>query len=165
MGLTETSIIKFGSSSMQNELDHIRKKAVALEKENQNLRKRLQESERLFYHIFHAASNPMIITTIKEGRIVALNEANANLNGYKSEELIGRTTSELDFWVDPNQRDIFVRKLREMGKVHNIEVSAKAKNGNIKTILLSANPITVNGKPCLLGMSKISLNKRRKLMN
>jgi PAS domain-containing protein len=83
------SSIKLGDKNMVNELEHLRRKVAELEKKCERLEKSLQQSEDRFSKIFHASSNLMTITTLREGRMVDLNEASASLGGYKREELIG----------------------------------------------------------------------------
>jgi two-component system cell cycle sensor histidine kinase/response regulator CckA len=124
-----------------------------LHSEVSELRQSLIESEERFLRIFHSASNPMLITTVKEGRIIDSNEANAKLSGFAREELIGHTTKDLGIWRDPRNRDILTKELRQKGRVHNLQMEAKTRDGEIQTILLSADPIVVNGEPCLLGIS------------
>jgi two-component system, cell cycle sensor histidine kinase and response regulator CckA len=131
---------------LSNELEHLRLRVAELEKH-------LKDSEERFFKIFHAASNPMTITTIAEGRVVYVNEANAQLGGFKRNELIGRTTKDSGVWANPDQRELFIKKLSEDGKVYNLEVEAKTRNGEVRNLLLSADPITVDGTPCLLGVS------------
>jgi two-component system, cell cycle sensor histidine kinase and response regulator CckA len=125
------------------------------------LKQRLGESEDRFLKIFHAASNPMLISTIKEGRIIEINEANEKLSGFGREDLIGRTTTEAGLWLNLSGRDTLIRELRENGNVHNLEVEVKSREGQIQTLLLSADPITVNGEPCLLGIS-MDITERKK---
>jgi two-component system cell cycle sensor histidine kinase/response regulator CckA len=139
----------------------LKRKIVELETENRQLKSALQQSEERFFKIFHAASNPMAITTVKEGRIIDLNEADARLGGFTREELIGHTIAERNLLVDPNQREVLRRKLQEEGRVHNLEVEVRTKTGDIRTVLLSLDPITVNDEPCELGFT-IDITERKK---
>jgi PAS domain S-box-containing protein len=132
------------TKEMLNEQEQLRREIAELEKSR-------KESEENFFKIFHASSNPMAITTVKEGRIVDLNEANARLGGFAREELIGRTLTELNLLADPNQRAVLRRKLDEEGRVHNLEMDVRTKTGEVRTVLLSLDPITLNDEPCELG--------------
>ncbi len=132
-----------------------------LQAENEQLKNALRQSEERFFKIFHASSNPMAITTCKEGRIVDLNEANARFGGFACEELIGHTIAELNLWADPKQEDALRRRLREEGKVHNAEACVRTKAGDIRTILLSLDQITVDDEPCELGTT-IDITERKR---
>lgn len=117
------------------------------------LGKSLQQREEPFFKLFYASSNPMAITTSKEGRIIDLNEAYARFTGYKREELIGQTTIENGIWANPEQRDKVVRRLQEKGKVHNLEAGVHTKTGDMRTILFSIDTVILNGETYLLSMA------------
>jgi len=124
-----------------------------LRNEVSKLKQRLKESEDRFLTISHSASNPMLITSVEEGRIIDSNEANAKLSGFMREELIGHTTKDAGIWFDSRNRNILIKELQANGKVHNLQMEAKARDGRIQTILLSADPVTVNSESCLLGIA------------
>jgi two-component system, cell cycle sensor histidine kinase and response regulator CckA len=138
---------------MKNELEELRAKIAELEKERNQLTKSLRTSEERFNKIFHASSNLIAITTVKDGRIIDLNEASAALGGYRREDLIGTLSKDHNLWADAKQREMVIQKLQHEGRVHNLEVGFLAKNGEIRRTLFSANPIIFNDEPCLLGVS------------
>jgi len=133
--------------------EKISQKLAELEAENERLKRDLQHSEDLFSKIFHASSNVMAIHTIKEGRFVDLNEACARLGGFKREELIGHTMEEYDLIPDGELKEKVDRKLKEEGRARNIESKIRTKDGEIRTVLFFADPVTINNEPCLLAVS------------
>jgi two-component system, cell cycle sensor histidine kinase and response regulator CckA len=141
------------AAAVENEHDDLRNEVAELRKKCARLEDHLRQSEERFYRIFHASSNMMAITTIKDGRIIELNEASANLGAFKREALIGTLSRDYGLWADSEQRDIIVRKLREEGRIHNLEVNFLAEDGEAHRALFSADPITVNDEPCLLSIS------------
>ncbi|MBN1567234.1 MAG: PAS domain S-box protein [Acidobacteria bacterium] len=130
----------------------LQNRILELEKKCSELEKNLRHSEDRFSTLFHAASNPMTIISFKEDRMVDANEACARLSGYKREELIGTLSSERTMWADAKQRDILIQKIREEGSVHNIEAPLITRAGELKKVLFSADPVNMNGEPCLLGI-------------
>ena len=82
--------------------------------------------------------------------MVDMNEASAEFGGFKREELIGASASELKLWVDPKQREQVIRTLLKEGRVQNVSVSLRSKTGDIRRVLFSADPITIDEEPCLL---------------
>jgi PAS domain S-box-containing protein len=110
----------------------------------------LRKSEEKFYKAFHHTSNLMAISTVKGGRVIDINDAYARLYGYKREEIIGHTTLELGLWADPKQRKAVMKKLQEEGRVHDLTVAMRTKSGEIRTILFSADTITLKDEPCLI---------------
>jgi two-component system cell cycle sensor histidine kinase/response regulator CckA len=135
-----------------NDLERLRRKTEDLEGKCRQLEKALRESEERFHKIFHASSNMIAISTIKEGKMIDLNEASADLGGFKREELIGSISAEQKLWADPKQRDFVARKIQKEGRVANLPVDLLAKDGNIRRVLFSADPITLNNEPCLLSV-------------
>jgi two-component system, cell cycle sensor histidine kinase and response regulator CckA len=146
---------------VENECDDLRNEVAELRKKCARLEDHLRQSEERFYRIFHASSNMMAITTIKDGRIIELNEASANLGAFKREALIGALSQDHGLWADSEQRDIIIRKLRDEGKIHNLEVSFLAEDGETHRALFSADPITINDEPCLLSIS-VDITAREK---
>lgn len=138
---------------MSREIERLSARVAELEKENRQLKKDLHHSQELFSKIFHASSNIMAIHTIKEGRFVDVNEACAALGGFKREELIGHTMEEYGLMADPELRTIVQRKMQEEGKVYNVLTRVLTKDGDARTVLFSADPVTINNEPCLLGVS------------
>ena len=138
---------------MGSELERLRQKCAELESKLDQSEKSRRESEEWFRKIFHASSNMMAIHTIKEGRFVDVNEAAASLGGFKREELIGYTMPERNLIDDPALRELIDRKLREEGRLRNMELKMRGKNGETRTVLASLDPITVNNEPCILAVS------------
>lgn len=149
------------AKNMRNELEHLRHKVAELEKQNHILGRNLQLSEDRFSKLFHTSSNLMMITTIKDGRIIDLNEASASFGGFSREELIDEKTMNYGLFEDPEQRNRMVRNLQEEGRIYNMKIKVRTKTGDVRTILLSADPITINDEPCLLSVS-IDISAREK---
>jgi two-component system, cell cycle sensor histidine kinase and response regulator CckA len=150
----EAMVVKDPKDDLCDEVAELRKKCARLEDH-------LRQSEERFFRIFHASSNMMAITTVKDGRIIELNEASANLGAFKREALIGTLSQDHGLWTDSEQRDIIVRKLREEGRIHNLEVSFFAEDRETHRVLFSADPITINDEPCLLSIS-VDITAREK---
>ena len=135
---------------MKSERKHANQ-AEELEVRCSELQKRLVQSEDRFKKFFHASSNLMMITTL-DGRIIDANEASASFGGYKREELIGCLSSELGLLADPSERASLIEKIR-IGHASNLKVRVRRKTGEIRTVLLAADSITINDEPCILSLS------------
>jgi PAS domain S-box-containing protein len=100
---------------------------------------------------FHTSPNGFAITTLAEGRYLECNDSECRLTGYSRDELIGRTSLELNFWVDPGERQALRRLLDEKGIVYNFDFCFRRKSGDIRCGLFSAALITLDGRRCVLG--------------
>lgn len=111
---------------------------------------KLSESEVKFAKYFRVTPSILTITTLAEGRFVEVNEAFERVIGFRREEVIGRTSLELNIWETPEHRTSFLRILQEEGRVRELEARFRCKQGEIIVALLSAEIIEINGKGFLL---------------
>ncbi len=113
----------------------------------------VRSSEEKFAMAFHSSPILMAITTPEEGRITELNDAFRQVLGYEREECIGHTTIELGIWADPEDRRRIVQRIREKGFARNIEVCLRGKSGEIRSVALSMEPITIDNAECFLSVA------------
>lgn len=71
------------------------------------------ESEQRFAKAFKSSPAPQVMSDIKTGRFIDVNDQWAQMLGYSREEFIGKTSRELEIWHDPGERERIVRKLVE----------------------------------------------------
>ena len=112
-----------------------------------------QQAEEKFAKAFYSAPNLMAITVPEDGTIIDINDAYLNVLGYTREECIGRTTTALNVWADPEQRSATVDHIRKEGRALNTEVNLRKKSGEISTVILSMEPITIDDKKYLLSVA------------
>jgi len=111
----------------------------------------LRLSEERFYKAFNANPASMVITSALSGRIMEVNKSFEYISGYRREEVIGKTGSEVNFYANPEDY-IRIKKLSKHGTIHNIEIKMVTKSGQTHVGLLSAEPVELNGEPCILVM-------------
>jgi PAS domain S-box-containing protein len=121
----------------------------------------LRESEEKFSIAFHSSPATIAITTLKDGRYIDVNDSYINAMGYTSKELVGRTATDVDTWVRPEDRARLFKVLKEHGRVSNEEFDFRMKSGEIRTWLFSAEKIDIAGEPCLIGVS-VDITERKK---
>jgi len=114
----------------------------------------LRRSEEKFSKVFRCSPERMAITTLKEGRYVDVNEEFLHFSGFSREEVIGRTSQELKVWIDPSERDEVVKRLCEKGEVNNYETRFRNKDGEIRTVLWSAEVIDYGGEQLILALTR-----------
>jgi two-component system cell cycle sensor histidine kinase/response regulator CckA len=114
----------------------------------------LAASEERFRKAFNASPEPMTISLWPEGRFVDCNESFLRITGYRREEVIGRTDTEVRFWPNPEDRDICMRLLQKHARVIELEVLFGAKSGEERTGLFSAEVIEIRGQQCVLAVMK-----------
>jgi PAS domain S-box-containing protein len=110
----------------------------------------LRDSERRFAQAFNASPQPMSIATLDEGRYIDINESFASVSGYEREEIIGRTSVELNIWPNQEARQQLVDRLIDQTSVRNMETQLCTKSGNVRVLLSSAEVVELDGERCLL---------------
>jgi PAS domain S-box-containing protein len=114
----------------------------------------LQRSEEKFAAAFRSNPCAMAITLFEPGTIVDVNEILVRNSGYTRDELIGSNSSELGFWVDPEERASVTADLDAHGRVAMREVRWRKKSGQVVTVLYSADTIEFDGERCVLSVAE-----------
>ncbi|PZV14072.1 MAG: hypothetical protein DCF22_09585 [Leptolyngbya sp.] len=114
----------------------------------------LAESEEKFTIIFRSSPDLITLTTLAEGRCVEANESFFDVLEYSREQLIGQRLVDLGIWGDLGDRIRFRETLQQTGQVRNLEVHSQTRTGQIKTVLVSAELIEINGETYLLGIGR-----------
>jgi PAS domain S-box-containing protein len=111
-----------------------------------------KNAEETFRKAFDANPEPITIATIPEGRYLDVNESFLRVTGYSHEEVIGRTSRDLNFWVRPEERIKFVEALQNQRSVRDMEISFRTKSGEIRIAMDSAEVIEVAGQECAIAI-------------
>lgn len=122
---------------------------------------KLRESEERFSRVFHANPAVQLIVSVANGKILDVNKAFCEQTGYTPEELIGRTTQEINFWQDPAQQQNMLQQLRAQGHLHDIEIDFRTKAGGIHTLLLSFQVIEINHDRYIVS-SGVDISERKR---
>jgi two-component system, cell cycle sensor histidine kinase and response regulator CckA len=114
----------------------------------------LRLSESKFSSAFRVSPDSININRLKDGLYIETNEGFTTLTGYTSEEVVGKTSIEINIWANPEDRQQLVKGLREYGQVINLEAPFRIKNGQIKICLMSARIIELNHETCILSITR-----------
>lgn len=108
-------------------------------------------------------SSPDAITlrTLPERRYLEVNEGFCRMTGYTAEEVIGKTSAELNVWADPEQRGATLQKVLREGEVHEEEFRFRTKSGEIRFGQLAAVRVAVGNQQCMLSISRDITERKR----
>ncbi len=112
---------------------------------------RLRESEARFSTAFHASPVLITIARLRDKQFVEANEAFLEWIGLERAQIAGRNSAELGLWEDPEERAKFFAELRRTHSLRNVESQLRRHDGAVRTVLVSANIIEINGDPHVLG--------------
>jgi PAS domain S-box-containing protein len=74
--------------------------------------------------------------------------------GYSRDEVIGRTTTELDVWANPADRARIVQMLQQHRSVRSLELTFRTKSGTMLEVLASMEIIDLGGERCILSLTQ-----------
>ncbi len=130
--------------------------------ERKLLEDRLCKSSEQFQRIFQSSPLAISISTLAEGRIMDVNESFVQMTGFTRAETIGRTVNDLGMWAKPEQRAELVDLAKRQGTVSNVEFQFRTKTGELRDGLLSAEPVQLEGQPCLI-FNTADITEKKKL--
>jgi PAS domain S-box-containing protein len=112
----------------------------------------LRESEERFRGVFDKSPIIIALLSVPEGRILEVNAAAQATFGYTREEAVGKTSAELNLWVDLELRERYLQRLRAEKTISAFEAQMRRKNGEIFTVLYSGSFVMIGGQPYSLNM-------------
>lgn len=107
-------------------------------------------SEQLFTNIFRLAPEAMMLSSMRDGRILDVNPAFLNIFGRRRDDVIGKTSAELDIWADPTFLERFVEELRITTSMTDVPTTVRARGNLIRHFRLFAQKIEHENEPLLL---------------
>ncbi len=123
----------------------------------------IDESEERYKIAFKNNHDAITISDLN-GEYLEVNQGFSDILEYEPEEVMGKTTTELNIWVNIKDRDKLIIPLKKYGHIENIEADFRSKSGKIKRGLLSAQIIVIKGIPYTLAITR-DISQRVKIEN
>jgi PAS domain S-box-containing protein len=137
--------------------------AIGNEESRKNAHKNLVDSEQRFHSAFLTSPDSININRLSDGLYIDVNEGFTKVTGYEREDVIGKTSFEINIWNHANDRKRLVDGLKMNGVVENLEAVFKIKNGSTKSAIMSARLFNINGEPHILSVTR-DMTERNKAM-
>lgn len=128
--------------------------------EKRRAEKKLEQSEEQFRKAFQSESVAVAISRQSDGTYLEVNPGFSRITGYGHDELVGKTSRELQFFTDVSRKRLMER-LEQDGEIQDQELEFPSKNGELRTILFSLNPITLNNEDCFIS-TMVDITERKK---
>ncbi|MCW8906587.1 MAG: EAL domain-containing protein [Sedimenticola sp.] len=126
----------------------------ALRKAHEQALEELRESEARYRLAFKTSPDAVNINRLEDGTYLDVNAGFERITGWKGDEVIGRSSAEINIWNNPADREKLVEALRSRGMCENLEAEFRMKSGEIRTGMMSANVIQLKGEPCILSITR-----------
>jgi len=114
----------------------------------------LRESENKFALAFDASPDSVNINSLADGTYVEINKGFTDLTGFTREDVLGKTSTEINIWYDATDRKRLAESLRSTGYSENLEAKFRRKDGSLTTALMSARVITLNNVPHIISITR-----------
>ncbi len=121
----------------------------------------LKTSEERYRVAFQTNQDVININRLSDGLLIEANQSFFDIHGFERDEIVGRTTQELNIWVEPAERQRFVEVLQRDSKCVNFEARFKRKNGELIWGLVSASVIELDGVPCVFSIRRDITERKR----
>lgn len=123
-----------------------------------------QESLQKFKKFFENNPALMAVSSFPEQKFIEVNSSFIENLGYSHDEIIGHSTEDLDLFPQPEKQLKVVEELQKNGRIHNVELQAKCKNGNILEGLFFSELIKSQGKEYFLTVM-VDITRQKSLQN
>lgn len=129
--------------------------------ERKKMEKNLRESEERFRKAFATNPDAINITRLSDGKYISANNGFTQIFGYTEEEVLGKTSLEINMWHHPEDRKEFVSRFSENGSVQNFEAKLVTKQGELRDTLVSSTIIELENTPYILSTTR-DITERKK---
>ncbi len=114
----------------------------------------LKDSEERYRKAFAVSPDSININRLEDGVFVNINEGFTKLTGFTEDEVIGKTSREVNIWADMADRERLIAGLTAEGQVNNLEAKFRLKDGTVRTGLMSAIVMNLKGTPHILSITR-----------
>ncbi|KMQ53073.1 PAS/PAC sensor signal transduction histidine kinase [Chitinispirillum alkaliphilum] len=120
----------------------------------------MRESEEKFAKSFYNSPGILTLSSVEDGTYEEVNETFCRVVGYPRGELIGHSSIELGI-VTPEMRQKIKKQAAENGRVFMQDIQIRARNGELRNLVYSAEVIEIKGKRYFLA-SAIDITERKR---
>ncbi len=150
--ITSGIVLRFENLELLEEVRTVND-TISLEIAERKLaQKALEESEEKFRLAFQTSPDAIYLSRVSDGMCIDINDGFTKLTGYTRDDVIGKTSQELNIRHDPKGRVRFRAHLESNGFVENMETEFRTKDGRILTGLVSARILRVNQEDLVLSI-------------
>ncbi|MFZ4480449.1 MAG: EAL domain-containing protein [Rhodoferax sp.] len=112
----------------------------------------LRRSEERYRTAFMTSPDGIIVNRLADGLYLDVNDGFLRLVGWTRDEVIGKTSKEVNIWRDIDDRTRSAQTLQQDGFFENIEVNLVAKDAKSISALMSMHVTTLDGVPCVFSV-------------
>jgi diguanylate cyclase (GGDEF)-like protein/PAS domain S-box-containing protein len=115
--------------------------------------------------LFNRVPYGIVLSRLTNQTIINVNARTEKLLGYKTNELIGKTTEDLNMWISVADHNSILNQLKLGMEIDANELELRRKDNTVITVMYSASVINLYGETCILSclndVSAISHMKKK----
>jgi len=104
-----------------------------------------QEAQQRFESLFRVNPALMALSTLEDRHFTDINKTFLDSLGYSAEEVIGKSSAELNLFVNQDQQEASAVQLANTGRISNLEMQVRRKDGQILDGLFSGEVVSSRG--------------------
>ena len=114
----------------------------------------LRESEERYRTAFQTSPDAININRLADGLYLDINQGFTRLTGWTRDEVLGRTSRQINIWRNLGDRQRLVLALQLQGTCENLEADFVTKVGKIVSAQMAASVMSLGGVPCILSITR-----------
>ncbi len=119
------------------------------------IQQRLSEREKLLSTVFQLIPDALTITELNSGKYVDANRHWGPMTGYTREQILGKTSMDIQIWGDLPQRARLIEAIQRDGEVQGMQIAFRHRDGRIQQCRVSGCRFEASGVDYLLLSSRI----------
>lgn len=112
----------------------------------------LRSSEEKYSMAFQSSPDAIVISRLRDGCIIEVNDGFCNLTGYSRDETISNDSIALGLWANPEDREKIVTQLHAFTSVRDYEYDVRIKSGKTFRAQYSGEIINIGDEICMLSI-------------
>jgi PAS domain S-box-containing protein len=121
----------------------------------------LRLSEEKFSKAFRTNPDAISISRLRDGTFLEVNDGFTSITGRTKDQVIGKSSSDIDLWSNPEDLKRFVRMLVRTGEVTGYEAEFRMNDGSKRTALVSAKLLDVRGDRWIISVTRDITERKR----
>ena len=119
---------------------------------NQRMRYEIDCAKDHFEIIFNTSPDAIIISSLTNGKITSVNKRFSEISGYQPDQVLGKTTSDLNLWKNYDDRKDFISLIMKQGHCTNYEADFRKRDHTILPGLISSQLIDIDEIPQMISI-------------
>ena len=119
-----------------------------------------EASQELLRTAFNNSGALLSISRASDGVFLDINPTFLDTLGYTRQEVIGKTSNQLNLLADQTQRDLLVLETMRSNHIRDLDIRIKTKDGNLLDALFNVDLLMIRGEPCVM-TSAIDITRRK----